>query len=68
MLLQMKSVYALEFLAEAAICYKRKITVTGLQIDSYLIENNDWTREPEMIPRLMWTDLNCLYMISTPSE
>ena len=66
-----KAVYARELSAETDERYEKKITATaaGLQIDPYSIENDYWTREPEMIPQLMWTDGDLVfYVISTPSE
>ena len=33
-------------------------------MDPYLIDN--WTRDPETIPQLTWSDA-MLYMVSTPS-
>ena len=46
--------------------YHQKITTTGLQVDPYVIEESQWTREPEEIPLLQWSDV-VLYMVSTPS-
>ena len=67
MALQVHSSYAQEVSAEAPKRYVRKILATGLQIDPYSIKEEYWTREPESIPKLTWTDL-VSYMISTASE
>ena len=42
-----KTVYARELSAAAAEHYNRKITMTGLQIDPYSIENDNWTKEQD---------------------
>jgi hypothetical protein len=44
--------------------YELKITSTGLKVDPYIIEN--WTRQPEIVPKLDYSDL-LLYMTCTPS-
>ena len=44
--------------------YERKIINTCLTVDPYAIES--WTREPEVVPKLHYSDL-MLYMVSTPS-
>ena len=52
--------------AEAKQRYQQKIATTGLKVDPYVIEESQWTREPEEIPLLQWSDI-VLYMVSTPS-
>ena len=49
---------------EAKQRYESKVAGTGLSIDPYVID--DWTQDPETIPRLAWSDV-MLYMVSTPS-
>ena len=49
---------------EARCRYESKVAATGLSVDPYVIEN--WTEDPESIPRLAWSDVT-LYMVSTPS-
>lgn len=46
--------------------YEGKVTAAGLSIDPYTINDSLWSREPEEIPQLSWSDV-MLYMVSTPS-
>ena len=40
--------------------YESKVAGTGLTVDPYVID--DWTQDPETVPRLAWSDV-----CSTPS-
>ena len=42
-----------------------KVAITRLAVIQYAIDEAEWTREPETIPQMLWSDL-ILYMISTP--
>ena len=55
-----------EYLEEAKQRYESKVAGTGLSVDPYVIDDHDWTQEPETVPRLAWSDV-MLYMVSTPS-
>ena len=46
--------------------YEVKVTSAGLSIDPYCIDESEWSREPEIVPELCWSDV-MLYMVSTPS-
>ncbi len=61
-----KSEYFSTLSTESKVRYQSKIFATGLTVDPYTIEDAEWTREPETIPQLLWSDL-MLYMVSTPS-
>ena len=37
--------------------YETKVTTTRLKVDPYAIADNLWTREPETIPPLSWSDV-----------
>ena len=64
MALEKKSKYVCSLSAVAKQQYEQKVTNTGLKVDPYIIDS--WTREPEIIPKLQWSDI-MLYVISTPS-
>ena len=49
---------------EAKQRYESKVVGTERSVDPYLIDH--WTRDPETIPQLTWSDV-MLYMVSTPS-
>ena len=66
MALTKKSEYFAQLSDEAKIRYESKLTSAGLDIDPYCIEESLWTREPKVIPKVMWTDIS-FYMVSTPS-
>ena len=40
---------------EAKQRYESKVVGTGLSVDPYLIDS--WTRDPETIPQLTWSDV-----------
>ena len=61
-----KSEYFAQLSAEAKSRYECKVISAGLNIDPYCIAESLWTREPERIPKVMWTDIS-FYMVSTPS-
>jgi len=61
-----KSEYFTQLSTEAKNHYELKVTSTGLNVDPYCIDESLWTREPEVLPKMMWTDIS-LYMVSTPS-
>ena len=41
--------------------YESKVNVagTGLTVDPYVID--DWTQDPETVPRLAWSDVCCVW-------
>ena len=43
-----------------------RIPVPGLAVDPFTIDEMEWTREPESIPQLLWSDL-MICVVSTPS-
>ena len=51
-----KSEYFAQLSAEAKIRYESKLTSAGLDIDPYCIEESLWTREPEVIPKVITVD------------
>ena len=55
-----KSEYLLSLSVEAKQRYNNKITGTGLDVDPSVID--EWTQDPENIPRMAWSDV-CLYMV-----
>lgn len=48
-----KSEYFAQLSTEAKARYKCKVTSAGLNIDPYCIDESLWTREPEIIPKVM---------------
>ncbi len=58
-----KSKYFSSLSTESKVRYQSKIAATGLTVDPYTIEEAEWTREPDTIPQLLWSDL-MLYMAS----
>ncbi len=66
MALVKKSEYLCSLSVEGRQRYAEKLNVAGINTDPYCIEEKEWTREPEAIPQLVWSDL-MLYMVSTPS-
>ena len=64
MALARKSEYLCSLSEEARQRYENKVAGTGLSVDPYVIE--EWTQDPETVPRLAWSDV-MLYMVSTPS-
>ena len=66
MALTKKSEYLAQLSTETKTRYELKVTSTGLNVDPYCIDESLWTREPEVIPKMMWTDI-LFYMVSTPS-
>ena len=41
---------------EAQQRYRTKLTATGLLIDPYAIPTSEWTQEPDVIPKVQWSD------------
>lgn len=66
MALAKKSEYFAQLSKEAKARYEGKVTSAGLDVDPYCINESLWSREPEVIPKVMWTDIS-LYMVATPS-
>ena len=64
--LSKKSEYFSTLPADTRHRYECKILTAGLSVDPYTIEDSQWSREPESIPQLSWSDV-VLYMVSTPS-
>lgn len=46
--------------------YEGKVLSAGLKTDPYAISDSNWSNEPELIPKISWSDV-MLYMVSTPS-
>lgn len=63
MALARKSEYLCSLSEDAKQRYESKVAGTGLTVDPYVID--DWTQDPETVPRLAWSDV-MLYMVSTP--
>ena len=64
MVLARKSEYFCSLSEDVKQGYESKVAGTGLTVDPYVID--DWTQDPETVPRLAWSDM-MLYLVSTPS-
>ena len=65
-ILAKRSEYLLQLSSEARARLEAKISSVGLNVDPYAIDSDKWSRNPEVLPKVKWSDV-LLYMISTPS-
>ena len=54
-----KSEYLCSLSEDAKQRYESKVAGTGLTVDPYVID--DWTQDPETVPRLAWSDVCCIW-------
>ena len=64
--MERKSEYLANLTADAQGRYECKVISSGLNTDSYAIDDCYWTETPEIAPDVQWSDM-MLYMTATPS-